>query len=244
MTSLATAMVLAAGLGTRMQPLTERLPKPLVPVAGRTLLDHALDRLADSNVATAVVNLHHLGDMIADHLKDRKKPKIVLSREQERQETGGGVRNALPYLGQGPFFVVNADVLWLNGPFDALTRLERHWRETDMDALLLLHETTVAFGYDGAGDFLADPTGRLARRPERELAPYLFTGVQVLHPRLFRDCPEGPFSLNVLYDRAMSAGRLHGIVHDGEWFHVGTPEGLAEAEDFMRVRYPGSKRRR
>ena len=244
MTSLSTAMVLAAGLGTRMKPLTERLPKPLVLVAGRTLLDRALDRLAEAGVETAVVNLHHLGDMIADHLKGREKPKIVLSREQERLETGGGVRNALPLLGGGPFFAVNADVLWLNGPYDALARLKSHWRDAEMDALLLLHETTVAFGYDGAGDFLADPAGKLARRPEREIAPYLFTGVQVLHPRLFRDCPEGAFSLNVLYDRAITAGRLHGIVHDGEWFHVGTPEGLAEAENYMRVRYPGSKRRR
>ena len=244
MTTIATAMVLAAGLGTLLKPLTERLPKPLVPVAGRTLLDRALDRLEESNVKTAVVNLHHLGDMIADHLKDRKKPKIVLSRELDRQETGGGVRSALAHLGQGPFFVVNADVLWLNGPYNALARLAHHWREADMDALLLLHETTVAFGYDGAGDFLADPAGRLQRRPERELAPYLFTGVQILHPRLFQDCPEGPFSLNVLYDRANAAGRLHGIVHDGEWFHVGTPEGLAEAEEYMRVRYPSSKRRR
>jgi MurNAc alpha-1-phosphate uridylyltransferase len=244
MTPLATAMVLAAGLGTRLRPLTESLPKPLVPVAGRTLLDRALDRLAEVGVETAVVNLHHLGDMIAEHLKDRTKPEIVLSRERELLETGGGVRHALSLLGGGPFFAVNADVLWLNGPFDALARLQRHWRDADMDALLLLHETTVAFGYDGAGDFLADPDGRLARRPEREIAPYLFTGVQILHPRLFRDCPEGAFSLNLLYDRAMAAGRLFGVVHDGEWFHVGTPEGLAEAEDYMRVRYPGSKRRR
>ena len=227
MTSLATAMVLAAGLGTRLKPLTERLPKPLVPVAGRTLLDHALDRLADSNVETAVVNLHHLGDMIADHLKDRKKPKIIHSRERKRQETDGGVRNALPHLGAGPFFVVNADVLWLNGPFDALTRLAHHWREADMDALLLLHETTVAFGYDGAGDFLADPAGRLARRPERELAPYLFTGVQILHPRLFRDCPEGPFSLNVLSTT-------------GPWPRAGFTESSMTANGSMSARPRGS----
>jgi MurNAc alpha-1-phosphate uridylyltransferase len=244
MTALASAMVLAAGLGTRLRPLTDRLPKPLVPVAGRTLLDHALDRLADAGVATAVVNLHHLGDLIVEHLKGRSTPKIILSREEQRLETGGGVRHALPLLGAGAFFVVNADVLWLNGPYDALDRLQSQWRESDMDALLLLQETTAAFGYDGAGDFLADPTGRLARRPERELAPYLFTGVQILHPRLFRDSPEGAFSLNVLYDRALAAGRLYGVVHDGEWFHVGTAEGLAEAEDFMRVRYPGTKRRR
>jgi MurNAc alpha-1-phosphate uridylyltransferase len=244
MTALSSAMVLAAGLGTRLKPLTDRLPKPLVTVAGRTLLDRALDRLADAGVATAVVNLHHLGDMIAEHLKDRTEPKIVLSREEQRLETGGGVRNALRLLGAEAFFAVNADVLWLNGPSDALGRLGNHWRESDMDALLLLLETTAAFGYDGVGDFFADPAGRLARRPEREIAPYLFTGIQILHPRLFRNCPEGAFSLNVLYDRALADGRLHGIVHDGEWFHVGTAEGLAEAEDYMRVRYPGTKRRR
>ncbi|MBM3581547.1 MAG: nucleotidyltransferase family protein [Alphaproteobacteria bacterium] len=244
MTALNSAMVLAAGLGTRLRPLTDRLPKPLVPVAGLTLLDHALDRLAAAGVTTAVVNLHHLGDMIAEHLKGRSAPKIILSREERRLETGGGVRHALPLLGAGAFFVVNADVLWLNGPYDALRRLQNDWRESEMDALLLLLETTAAFGYDGAGDFLADPAGRLARRPEREIAPYLFTGVQILHPRLFEDAPAGAFSLNVLYDRALAAGRLYGVVHDGEWFHVGTAEGLAEAEDFLRVRYPGTKRRR
>ncbi|MBM3950747.1 MAG: nucleotidyltransferase family protein [Rhodospirillales bacterium] len=244
MTAICNAMVLAAGLGTRLRPLTDRLPKPLVPVAGRTLLDHALDRLAAAGVTTAVVNLHHLGDMIAEHLKGRSAPKIILSREERRLETGGGVRHALPLLGAGAFFVVNADVLWLNGPYDALARLQNHWRESEMDALLLLLETTAAFGYDGAGDFLTDPAGRLARRPEREIAPYLFTGVQILHPRLFEDAPAGAFSLNVLYDRALAVGRLYGVVHDGEWFHVGTAEGLAEAEDFLRVRYPGTKRRR
>ena len=244
MSAISSAMVLAAGLGTRLKPLTDRLPKPLMPVAGRTLLDYALDRLADAGVETAIVNLHHLGDMIAAHLKDRTTPKIVLSREQQRLETGGGVKNALKFLGEGAFIAVNADVLWLNGPYDALARLKSHWREADMDALLLLLETTAAFGYDGAGDFFADPAGKLARRPEREIAPYLFTGIQILHPRLFRNCPEGAFSLNVLYDRALAEGRLHGIVHDGEWFHVGTLEGLAEAENYMRVRYPGTKRRR
>ena len=244
MTATIKAMVLAAGLGTRLKPLTDRLPKPLLSIAGRTLLDRALDRLADADVDVTVVNLHHLGDMIADHLKDRVQPKIVLSREEQRLETGGGIRNALPLLGNEPFFAVNADVLWLNGPYDALARMKAHWREADMDALLLLLETTAAFGYYGVGDFLADPVGRLVRRLEREIAPYLFTGVQILHPRLFRNSPEGAFSLNVLYDQALAAGRLHGIIHDGEWFNVGTPEGLAEAEDFMRVRYPGTKRRR
>lgn len=244
MKPIATAMVLAAGLGTRLRPLTDTVPKPLVPVAGQTLLDWALDRLADAGVGRAVVNLHHLGDKIEAHLKDRAQPKIAFSREAERLETGGGVAQALPMLGAGPFFAVNADVLWLNGPGDALGRLARHWDDETMDGLLLLHETVFAFGYDGDGDFFVDADGRLKRRPERELAPYLFTGVQILHPRLFKDAPAGMFSLNVLYDRAIEQGRLYGLIHDGEWFHVGTAEGLAEAEDYMRVRYPVSKRRR
>lgn len=244
MKPIATAMVLAAGLGTRLRPLTDTVPKPLVPVAGQTLLDWALDRLADAGVERAVVNLHHLGDKIETHLKDRAQPTIAFSHEAERLETGGGIAHALPMLGAGPFFAVNADVLWLNGPGDALSRLARHWNDESMDGLLLLHETIFAFGYDGDGDFFVDADGRLKRRPERELAPYLFTGVQILHPRLFKDAPAGMFSLNVLYDRAIEQGRLYGLIHDGEWFHVGTAEGLAEAEDYMRVRYPVSKRRR
>lgn len=244
MKPIATAMVLAAGLGTRLRPLTDTVPKPLVPVAGQTLLDWALDRLADAGVGRAVVNLHHLGDKIEAHLEDRARPMIAFSREAERLETGGGIARALPMLGAGPFFAVNADVLWLNGPGDALGRLARHWDDETMDGLLLLHETVFAFGYDGDGDFFVDADGRLKRRPERELAPYLFTGVQILHPRLFKDAPAGMFSLNVLYDRAIEQGRLYGLIHDGEWFHVGTAEGLAEAEDYMRVRYPVSKRRR
>ena len=239
-----TAMVLAAGLGTRLRPLTETVPKPLVTVAGQTLLDWALDRLVDADVETAVVNLHHLGEQIEAHLKNRQRPKIVFSPEAERLETGGGIARALPRLGSGPFFSVNADVLWLNGPRDALSRLAGNWNDETMDGLLLLHESVFAFGYDGDSDFLMDASGRLTRRPERELAPYLFTGVQILHPRLFQGAPAGKFSLNVLYDRAIEAGRLYGLVHDGEWFHVGTAEGLAEAEDYMRVRYPVSKRRR
>lgn len=244
MKPIATAMVLAAGLGTRLRPLTDTLPKPLVSVAGQTLLDWALDRLADAGVERAVVNLHHLGDKIEAHLNDRARPTIAFSRETERLETGGGIARALPMLGAGPFFAVNADVLWLNGPGDALDRLARHWDDETMDGLLLLHETVFAFGYDGDGDFFVDADGRLKRRPERELAPYLFTGVQILHPRLFKDAPAGMFSLNVLYDRAIEQGRLYGLIHDGEWFHVGTAAGLAEAEDYMRVRYPVSKRRR
>ena len=237
------AMVLAAGLGLRLRPVTETLPKPLVEVGRRSLLDRTLDRLGEAGVEGVVVNLHHLGSLIETHLARRGGPTIEFSWESELLETGGGVAKALPRLGDGPFWVANSDVLWLDGPGPALGRLAAAWDDTRMDGLLLLHETINAYGYQGRGDFFADPLGQLVRRPEGEVAPYLFTGVQILHPRLFADAPAGPFSLNRLYDRAIEAGRLYGIVHDGEWFHVGTPDGLAEAEAYMSVRYAGRTRR-
>jgi MurNAc alpha-1-phosphate uridylyltransferase len=240
---IANGMVLAAGLGLRMRPITEKMPKALVPVAGRTLIDRAIDHLAAAGVGKIVVNLHHLGAMVERHLKHRAGPEIVFSHEPERLETGGGVANVLPLLGSGPFFVANSDVLWLNGPTSALERMMERWDDQTMDALLLLHNTVDAYGYEGDGDFLADPLGRLTRRAEREIVPYLFTGVQILHPRLFEDAPTGKYSLNVLYDRAIEKERLYGIVHDGEWFHIGTPDGLAEAEAFLRDRFPGKMRR-
>jgi MurNAc alpha-1-phosphate uridylyltransferase len=236
-------MVLAAGLGLRMRPITEKMPKALVPVAGRTLIDRAIDRLEDAGVTTVVVNLHHLGDMVERHLKQRPTPTIVFSREPERLETGGGVAKVLPQLGRDPFFVTNSDVLWLNGPSCALKRMMERWDDSAMDGLLLLHRTVDAYGYTGDGDFLVDPIGRPKRRPEREIAPYLFTGVQILHPRLFKGASEGAYSLNVLYDRAIERARLCAIVHDGEWFHIGTPEGLAEADAFLRARFSGKPRR-
>lgn len=242
-TCIANGMVLAAGLGLRMRPITEKMPKALVSVAGRTLIDRAIDHLAAAGVGKVVVNLHHLGAMVERHLKHRTAPEIVFSHEPERLETGGGVANVLPLLGSGPFFVANSDVLWLNGPTSALERMMERWNDQTMDALLLLHNTVDAYGYEGDGDFLADPLGRLTRRAEREIVPYLFTGVQILHPRLFEDAPTGKYSLNVLYDRAIEKERLYGIVHDGEWFHIGTPDGLAEAEAFLRDRFPGKMRR-
>ncbi len=238
-----TAMVLAAGLGTRMGPLTEETPKPLLKVGGRALLDHLLDRLATAGIETAVVNVHYLAAKIEQHLASRGTPAIAFSHEEERLETGGGIARALPLLGPDPFFAVNADILWLNGPGSALDRLSAAWSDGQMDGLLLLHSTVEAYGYDGGGDFLIDPAGILQRRPEREVVPYLFTGVQILHPRLFAEAPEGAFSLNLLYDRAMARGRLHGIVHDGEWFHVGTPAGLAEAESYLSQRHQESRHR-
>lgn len=237
------AMVLAAGKGLRMRPITEHTPKPMIKVDGKPLLDHALDRLGDAGVKQAVVNTHHLGEQIERHLSRRKTPEISLSPETELLETGGGIKHALPLLGEQPFFAVNADALWLNGPTDALGRMSGIWNPDAMDGLLLLHATVDAYGYTGLGDFNCQADGLLSRRPEMEVAPWLFTGIQILKPELFADVPDGPFSLNLIYDRLLEAGRLYGIVHDGEWFHIGTPDGLAEAEGYMKIRYPGIKRR-
>jgi MurNAc alpha-1-phosphate uridylyltransferase len=243
MKGLEKAMVLAAGLGTRMKPLTDTLPKPLVEVDGGTLIDHVLDRLEEARVAHVVVNTHHLADQLEKHLGQRKSPTIEFSREHELLETGGGIAKALPLLGEDPFYAVNSDAFWLNGPYDALLRMAETWDDDAMDGLLLLHSTVEAYGYSGFGDFCAGGDGLLSRRPEGEVSPWLFTGVQILHPRLFKDAPKDAFSLNVLYDRAMENERLYGAVHDGEWFHVGTPEGLKEAEDYMHLRYAGIRHR-
>jgi MurNAc alpha-1-phosphate uridylyltransferase len=219
------AMVLAAGLGTRMRPVTDHLPKPLIEIAGRTLLDRAIDRLAAIGVERVVVNLHYKGDMIAAQLAGRERPRIELSREESPLETGGGVKRALTLLDEC-FFVVNGDILWLDGLTAALSRLARAFTAKKLDALLLLQRATSAIGYDGSGDYFLDPLGTPRRRGEREVAPYIFAGIQILHRRLFAGVDDTVFSLKRLYDRAEDAGRLGAIVHDGEWFHVGTPRGL------------------
>jgi MurNAc alpha-1-phosphate uridylyltransferase len=219
-------MVLAAGLGTRMRPISDAMPKPLVEIGGRTLLDHAIDRLALVGVARVVVNVHYKAEMIAARLAERDHPRIELSREDELLETGGGVARALPRLGDS-FFVVNSDVFWLDGKDYALSRLAAAFDPAAMDAVLLLQRTVTAVGYEGSGDYFLDPLGVPRRRSEREIAPFIFTGVQLLHHRVFDGIAERRFSLNRVYDRAEWAGRLRGIVHDGEWYHVGTPEGLA-----------------
>ena len=235
------AMVLAAGRGLRMRPLTERLPKPLLPVAGRTLLDRALDSLAAVGVDAAVVNTHHLADQIARHVAARARPRVILSHEPELLETGGGVAKALAELAPGPFYVINSDSLWLDGGRGALERLAEAWDEQRMDVLLVLQEVERASGYAGAGDFHRAPDGRLQRRREGERAPFLFTGVQLLSERLFDGAKVERFSLNRLYDRAIGAGRLFGLVHDGAFFHVGTPEGLALAERALAGERPAGK---
>jgi len=222
----ATAMVLAAGLGTRMRPLSQTVPKPLIEIGGRTLLDHAIDRLAMAGVERVVVNVHYKAEMVIERLAGRDHPRIEISAETELLETGGGVAQALPLLGEA-FFVVNADVLWLDGKDYALTRLARAFDADRMDAVLLLQRAASAVGYAGSGDYFLDPLGTPRRRAEREVAPFIFSGIQLLHRRLFDGDLERRFSLNVLYTRAEEAGRLHAIVHDGEWYHVGSPEGLA-----------------
>jgi len=238
------AMVLAAGLGTRMKPVSDTLPKPLAKVDGKALVDHAIDRLEAVGVGDVVVNTHYLADQMKTHLAGRKTPALQISHEDALLDTGGGIAKALPLLGDDPFFAVNADAFWLNGPYSALRRMTDTWDDAAMDGLLLLHSTVDAYGYTGFGDFCCFAGDDvLRRRSEGEVSPWLFTGIQILHPRLFKDAPDGAFSLNVLYDRAIDAGRLHGAVHDGEWFHVGTPEGLEEAETYMNLRYAGNKRR-
>lgn len=227
------AMVLAAGLGLRMRPITEHTPKPLVEVAGRTMLDRALDHLGKAGVSAYVVNTHWLADKVRSHLATRSD--IVISHEQDLLETGGGVANAMPLLGDAPFYVVNSDIIWTDGTQPALDRLAAAWDDERMDALLLMQRTATAIGYEGAGDFFLDPHGMPRRRKPHEVAPLLFSGVQILSPRLFVGAPTGKFSLNVLYDRALEDGRLFGIVHDGRWFHVGTPDALPQVDALLRA---------
>jgi MurNAc alpha-1-phosphate uridylyltransferase len=235
MTPPRSAMVLAAGLGTRLRPVTETIPKPLVEINGRPLIDHALDRLSLAGVERVVVNVHYKAGMMAEHLTRRDHPQIELSEEAELLDTGGGVARALPLLGE-VFFVVNGDVFWLDGKDSALLRLAGAFDPADMDAVLLLQRTVTAVGYEGSGDYFLGALGTPRRRREREVAPYLFAGIQLLHRRLFDDAPGRVFSLVRLFDRAEAAGRLSAIVHDGEWYHVGTPEGLVLTRERLNSR--------
>jgi MurNAc alpha-1-phosphate uridylyltransferase len=207
----------------------------MLELGGRTLLDHALDRLAVAGVTQAVVNAHWRPDRIAEAMALREHPCVTLQREEDLLETGGGVKRALPLLGSTPFAVVNGDAFWLDGPTPALRRLAAAFDAGRMDALLLMVRTTQVDGAVGQGDFLLDPLGRMRRPKEREIAPYLYAGLQILSPALFEDAPTGAFSLNRLYDRAIEAGRLYGLVHDGVWFHLSTPEDLHYAEEMLRA---------
>lgn len=232
------AMLLSAGLGTRMKPLTDHMPKPLIPVSGVTLIDRALDWFAKAGVEEAVVNTHYKAQMIEAHLAKRARPRVQISYEEVVLETGGGIKKALPFFAGAPFFSANSDVIFLDGKIPALQRLWQAWDDSRMDALLLLHPVAEAVGYDGKGDFFMEQ-GKLRRRMGQPSAPLVFTGAQILHPRLFRDAPDGPFSLNMLYNRGMNENgvlaRVSAIVHDGAWLHVGDPQGLAKAEAFLKT---------
>jgi MurNAc alpha-1-phosphate uridylyltransferase len=220
------AMVLAAGLGTRMRAVNAAVPKPLLELNGRTLLDCAIDHVAEAGVEHVVVNTHYQAEAVTAHLRARTRPQIEISHEPELLETGGGVAKALPLLGD-TFFVVNSDVYWLDGVVPALHRLARAFDPERLDAVLLFQRTVDAVGYDGPGDFFLDALGSPRRRDEREIAPYLFTGIQLLHRGAFDGIAERAFSLNRVYDRVEGAGRLHAIVHDGECYHAGTPDAFA-----------------
>jgi MurNAc alpha-1-phosphate uridylyltransferase len=228
-----TAMVLAAGLGTRMRPLTNDRPKPLVEVGGKALIDHTLDRLAEAGIARAVVNVHYLADAVAAHLAHRTAPAIALSDERALLlETGGGLVHAQNLL-PDPFFCVNSDNIWLDGPASAFEDLSAAWNPDAMDALLLLVSHSGACNFAGKGDFHMDGRGVLSRRRSGRIAPFIFTGIQLVSKRLLRDAPSGPFSTNVLWDRALAEGRLRGTTFTGQWFEVGTPEAIGPTEQAL-----------
>ena len=227
-------MIMAAGLGTRMRPLTDDRPKPLVMVAGRTLIDHALDRLVAAGVKLAVVNVHYKAEMVMAHLAKRHDIEIRYSEEKDTLlGTGGGVVKALPHFEGRPFFVMNSDTVWVEGIGHALDRMIARWDPERMDALLLMAAMTTALGFEGPGDFNMDGDGRLSRVDEGRLSPFAYPGVQIVHPRLFDNAPSGGFSTNRVWDMAIAKGRLFGVRLDGVWIHVGTPEAVKAAEDFL-----------
>lgn len=228
------AMVLAAGLGKRMRPLTDTIPKPMVKFLGKPLIDHALDRLADAGVGHVVVNVHYLPEVIEQHVKGRTSPSITISDERGvLLDTGGGVARALPKLGKEPFIIHNSDNTWIEGVGRNLDRLFAAWNGEVMDSLLMVALGSHSIGYEGQGDFVMDGDGVLSRRTESKVAPFVFTGVSIAHPRLFEGAPSGAFSLNTLWDRAIAKGRLYGLRLEGTWMHIGTPQALADAERWV-----------
>ena len=231
-TRIESAMVMAAGLGKRMRPLTATRPKPLVRVAGKPLIDHSLDRIEAAGIGHVVVNVHYLADALEAHLAAQKRPfTIAISDERDLLlETGGGMVKALPQLSGDPILIVNSDNIWTDGPQDSIQHLARHWDGSRMDALLLLIRQASATGHGGRGDFHMDPSGLLSRRKPGRIAPFVYTGVQLISPRLLDDAPTGPFSTNILWDRAIAAGRLFGLSHMGQWFDVGSPASIAPTE--------------
>ena len=229
-----TAMIMAAGMGKRMRPLTAATPKPMVRVAGKPLIDHALDRLADAGVARAVVNVHYLADALEAHVLERPSPKVTISDERDQLlETGGGMIKAQPHL-PDPFYCLNADNIWLDGPRNAFADLSARWNPDEMDALLLVVGHARAANFSGQGDFHMDPHGRLSRRNAGRIAPFIYTGIQLVSHRLLRDAPQGKFSTNILWNRAIEEGRLFGVSFTGQWFEVGTPEAIRPTEDALK----------
>lgn len=228
------AMIMAAGLGTRMRPLTNTMPKPLVQVGGKALIDHAIDRLVAAGVQTIIVNLHYKAELIRQHLAPRNDVEIVYSDETDGLlGTGGGVAKALQHFGGEPFFIHNSDTIWIEGYGAALERMKERWDPESMDALLLISALINSIGYEGIGDFMMDATGRLTRVPPGRVSPFAFPGVQIVHPRLFENAPKGGFSTNVLWDRSIEKERLYGVRLDGLWIHVGTPQAVAEADELL-----------
>lgn len=238
MGSITQAMVLAAGLGTRMRPITNTMPKPLVPVLGKPLVDYALDQLVAHGITRVVVNTSYLADMLEAHLKKRSDIEILISRESQPLETGGGIKHALPLLSDAPLVCMNSDTICLNGNKDsALDRLVSHWNADTLDILMLVVPVEKSVGYNGKGDFFVDTEGRIRRRQPEESAPYIFTGIQILNPKIFLHSPDGAFSMNVLYNQRIGADgtlqRTKAVAHDGMWLHIGDPEGLTKSEAFL-----------
>ncbi len=234
-TKITTAMTLAAGFGKRMRPLTDDKPKPMVELDGRPMIDHVLARLAKAGIQRTIVNLHYKGDVLENHLKARtQSPEILFSSERDAiLDTGGGIKRALPLLGDQPFVLHNSDSVWIETGPDNIARLMAAYDPDKMDCLLLMAPTKTSLGYDGAGDFFIEADGRLRRRGKDEISPNVFTGVSIQHPRLFKDCPDGAFSINILWDRAIAKGRVYGIPFEGLWMHVGTPQSLSHAEEAL-----------
>jgi N-acetyl-alpha-D-muramate 1-phosphate uridylyltransferase len=238
-TTVRRAMILAAGLGTRMAPFTLETPKPLIKLSGKPLIDHVIDRLVAGGVNFIVVNVHYKAEQIIEHLNERRakqrEVEIVISDEtDELLDTGAGVAKALPLFENEPFFTYNSDSLWVEGMGRSLERMQSRWNSKTMDALMLLAPCATSIGYEGRGDFEMDAWGQLKRRPEMNIAPFVWTGLQIVQPGLFEEAPQGRFSINRQWDRALSTGRLWGVRLDGVWIHVGTPQGLEEAEEFLR----------
>lgn len=234
MSNITRAMIMAAGFGTRMRPLTNTIPKPLVKVQGRALIDHVMDRLVAAGVKTIVVNIHYMGDQIKAHVEKRKDVEIIISDETDTiLDSGGGIFKALPHFKGEPFFHANADTVWVEGASHALERLKAAWKPSEMDALMLLASTVTTVCYDGRGDFMMDADGRLSRVPEGRISPFVWMSMEILHPRLFDGVTPGKFSINPLWDKAIAKGRLFGQRLDGVWMHIDRPEAVKQSEGYL-----------